>query len=256
MVYLLNEGRIRQGLVPVLRGLITDTLGAAGRTGCTLKTAALYGSVVGKDFVPGRSDVNVLLVFESVKFDLLRELRGAFRRHAGKLRANPVVIDEEYIRGSADVFPMEFLEWKQRSLVIYGEDALEGIEVAEENLRLEIEENLRGKKLRLTQSYFEAPRGRGKLQGLAEGALANFAAAFRGILRLKGMEAKGEFLDTLDALSGMCGSRLSNVRRLYQLKTEGLKLSAEEEEKLFRGYLGDIDEVIGYVDRLEAARGG
>ena len=255
MFYLLNEGYIRPSLIPTLRNLIKDTRTSAEKTGSTLRCSILFGSVIGKSFIPKKSDVNVLVVFNQVDTPLLKELRGVFRKYLPTLKAFPVVIDEEYIRDSADVFPMEFLEWKERHILIYGENLLSGMEVSSENLRHEIEENLRGKKLRLIQAYFEVASGKSNLQKFMETTLPNFVVVFRNLLRLMGIPAPEDTPSMLDTLSEICKVRFPSVKRLHHLKIEGLKIKPDEAEILFKGYLREISDVTLYIDELKTSEG-
>lgn len=248
-----NEEKLRASLVPILKNLIDDALIAADKTGCSLLSAALYGSAVGEDFVEKKSDINVLLVFDKIDLDLLNALRGVFKKHLPKLKARPVVIDREYIGGSADVFPMEFLEWKERNILIYGEDLLTGIDISLENLRLEIEENLRGKKLRLVQSYFEIQPGKGRIQDFIEATMPNFIVAFRNLLRLCNVPIPGDTKDVFREVGELAGTRLSNFNRLFHIKSQGIRIKPPETELLFKGYLQEIDSVIEFVDRFDAS---
>lgn len=247
-----NEGLLRPFLVPILNALLDDTLTAADKTECSLVSAALYGSAAGGDFVEKKSDVNVLLIFDRVDLDLLNALRAVFKKHFPKLKAYPVVTDREYIIDSTDVFPMEFLEWKERNILIYGDDLLKDVEISLKNLRLEIEENLRGKKLRLIQSYFEIPPGKGRIQDFIEATMPNFIVAFRNLLRLSNAPIPEDTQGVFREVGRLAGVRLSNFNRLHHIKSQGLRIKPPETEILFKGYLQEIDAIIEYVDGFDS----
>lgn len=250
MAALLNESRLKPFLVPILGELIDDVAAAAsGRA--ALECAALFGSGVTADFVPKKSNVNVLLVFDSAGFDLLAALKPVFKKHNPKLKANPVVIDREYIANSTDVFPMEFLEWKERHVVIFGEDLISGIDVSTANLRREIEENLRGKKLRLMQSFFEIPVEKGKIQDFLEFTLPNFTVVFRNIIRLTGATPSQDTAEVFREAAKITGAHLSTFIRLRQIKTQSLRIKPPETELLFKGVLAEVDSVIRWIDKYD-----
>lgn len=252
MPRLLNEDRIRRDILRPVGRLVNDVSDVAAGAGAQLRSALLYGSVVGKHFVPGKSDVNILLVFDKVGLDLMRKLRGVFRNYTKDLRGHPVVLDMEYIEDSRDVFPMEFLEWKERHILILGDDFLSGLEVSLDNLRHELEENLRGKKLRLIQSYFEMEGRREGLQGFLQTTLPGFLVYIRNILRLINFPVSDDVPAMLTLLEERTGLKVSSVRRLYQCRAERIKLGAAEAELLFSGYLKDVDGLIEYVDKFQA----
>ncbi|MEW6201940.1 MAG: hypothetical protein AB1546_08190 [bacterium] len=255
MFYLLNEGSIRPPLIAPLRSLVQEVVALAEKNNNSLKCAALFGSVVGKDFIPKKSNINILLIFDHIEIHILKDLREPFKNNLPKFKTFPVVIDEEYIHRSGDVFPMEFLEWKEKHIHIYGDNLLRDIEVSFENLRLEVEENLRGKKLRLIQAYFEIATGKAHLQSFLETTLPNFLVVFRNLLRLNNKPVPDDVPAMLDSLSEICGVHFPNVKRLFCLKTEALKVKPNEAEILFKGYLQEITDVTRYVDNLKQLQG-
>jgi len=252
MAGLLNSDKIKSSIATLLQALLDDVLPAVQNAGCSLKSAVLYGSAVTADYVPGRSDINVYLVADCLTLPLLKALHPVFKKHFKKLKANPVVVDQEYIADSTDVFPMEFLEWKEQSLVLYGEDPMQGIEINAENLRLEIEENLRGKKLRLIQSYFELDPRKKQLQPFLMSVLPNFVVVARNILRLLDLAVTSDKISMVTALERKTKLELKAFKRLLQLKQENMKLGADEAEIIFKQFLAEIDTLIEFVDKFIA----
>jgi len=254
MARLLEEKMIRSELVPVLSALLDDTLKAAAAAGRELDSAVLFGSAISKSYVPKKSDVNVFMVFDVADLPLLKELTPVMNRHYKKLRAYPVVIDRDFIANSTDVFPMEFLEWKERSRVIYGADPLEGVEISQDNLRLQIEENLRGKRMKLFQAFFEINSRKGKLQPFVEETLPNFTTVLRNLLRLLGEAPNRETLSVIDAVQEKTGVSLTSLRRFYCMKTDGVKVDQKEAEILFKGFLDELAELTRVVDSYDTGQ--
>ena len=254
MAKLENEEKIRKELAPVLSSLIDDTLKAGGVAGLELESAVLFGSAVGKSYVPKKSDVNIFMVFDRTDVALLKELTPIFRRYYKKLKAYPVVIDRDFIENSRDVFPMEFLEWKERSVVFFGKDPLEGVDISLDNLRLQIEENLRGKRMKLIQSFFDLDPKRGKLQEFIEDTLPNFLTVLRNILRLMCETPHRETQAVLDTVEEKTGVSLTNMRRFYCMKTDGVKIDRQESEILFKGMLDELAELTKVIDRFDTCQ--
>jgi hypothetical protein len=177
-----------------------------------------------------------------------------FNRHLKKLRARPVVIDSEFMFDASDVFPMEFLEWKESSIAFHGENPLNGLEISKQNLRLEIEENLRGKGLRLTQSYFEVGGNTNQFRDFLESTLPNFLTVFRNILRLAGQAPEYDPEKLMKAVEMLTGIDMTGFRRLIQSRAGAMKLTAGELETVFHAYLEELDKITEYTDSFDAGK--
>lgn len=250
MAELLNKERIKSVLHPILQPLLDDTLAAA--SGAALQSAVLYGSAVAADYAHGRSDINVYFVFDKVDLPLLKSLRDVFKKHYKKMRSNPVTLDEEYIKDSTDVFPMEFLEWKENGLVFYGRDPLAALEISSANLRLSIEQNLRGKRLRMVQSFFEMDPRRGRMMPFLFSVLPNFVVVARNMLRLMDVAVTSDKSAMLGALERKTGVELTAFKRLIQVKADDLRVGTAEAEIMFKQFLEEIDALIMFIDRFDA----
>jgi predicted nucleotidyltransferase len=253
MAELLNSDKIKSSVAPVLQGLLDDALPAVQSAGCRLESAVLFGSAASSDYAPGRSDINVYLVTDCLTLPLLKALNPVFKKHIKKLKSNPVVLDREYIAGSTDVFPMEFLEWKEQSIVFYGADPLENLEIGAENLRLSIEENLRGKRLRMIQSYFELDPRRRPMQPFLMSVLPNFLVVARNILRLLDVAVSSDKAAMIGALERKSGVELKAFKRLLRIRQDGMKAGADEAEILFKQFLAEIDALIGFIDQFKTS---
>jgi hypothetical protein len=253
MIALVKTEGIRKELAAMLEPLTEQTIEAARSAGKTLDAAVLFGSAAGPSFIPGKSDVNIFMVFDAVDVPLLNALRPVFDRWMKKLRARPVVTDRAFISGSADVFPLEFLEWKERSVAFFGENPVGTITVSLENLRLQIEENLRGKRLRLIQASLEIGSKPAKFQPYLESGLSTFAAVFRNILRLADSPAAGagDPDAVIAGVESLAGFKLSAYRELSAMKKSKTKAPAGKIESLFQAYLTELDSLTNFVDKME-----
>ena len=218
--------------------------------GDDLIAVILYGSAVGPEWVPGVSDLNVLIVLREVGPDQLARAAKSMPRWQ-KSRINPLFLDPEYIESSLDSFPIEFLEMKEHHRVLWGEDPLEGLEVSQENLRLQCEQELKGKWLRLRQAYLEAGGEPKHLRRLLISSLSSFVVIMGMLLRLKGfIPPPREFLETLAQVEETFGLELDSFRRTYQLKQGYASLSRGELLSLFAQYLEEVRRLAQAADRL------
>lgn len=250
MADLVNKNNLKPEIAPTLEALLEDVVSAVAPSGASVVSAVLYGSAATKDYVPGKSDINVYIVFDRIDLPLLQALRPVYAKYFKKLKSNPVTLDDEYITDSQDVFPMEFLEWKEKSVVFFGEDPLSGLNISGENLRLQIEQNLRGKKLRLIQSYFEMDPKRRQLQPFLLGTLPNFIVVARNVLRLLDAAVASDIYTMLGALERLSAIEMPTFKRLVRIKYENLKVGDAEIEIMFKDFIAEIDRLIIFIDKF------
>ena len=121
-----------------------------------LKSVVLYGSAAAGDHVSKRSDYNVLVVTEQLGLSELKALSKPASAWVKAANPPPLLFTLDRLKKSSDVFPIEFLDIKETHKILFGEDFLQDIEVHTENLRLELEHELKGKLIQLRERYLLA----------------------------------------------------------------------------------------------------
>lgn len=211
----------------------------------------LYGSAAGEDYIPGKSDINLLVVLEEINvgdLDLYLKIKKKWER---KKVVTPLFLTEDYIRRSLDVFPIEFLDLKEKHVTLYGRDLLAELTIDPANLRLQIESEIKGKLLRLRQSYMELEGKPGKVKKLLDIALSSLTPAFRNLLRLVGEEVPLSKPEILEKIAKRFGLDSDLFSRWWRLKTGEMKASTAEIRKLFGEVHEEIEKLMDIVDGLK-----
>jgi len=91
-----------------------------GVFGEQLEGMLLYGSAVRGEFLPGRSNLNILLLVSSYDSAVLKKYSALHRRWSKEQIVVPLFLTEEELRTSAAVFPLEFLEIQEQHRVLGG----------------------------------------------------------------------------------------------------------------------------------------
>ena len=232
-----------------LARLVEDLRGLHGEA---LRAVLLVGEAAGPEYRPRVTPLSVVVVVAELSAETLRRMRPhvpAWRR----LRIPvPVLLDAATIDRSLDVFPLELLELRDRHRVLYGRaEAIEEIEVALPYLRLELEEQLRGKLLHLMSAYLEAGPSPRALRRLLLDSSPGFAVLLRGLLRLRGGEGAPRPADPeelIGAVATQLGVDLPSLRRLDRVRRGREKLPRGDLEPLFDGYLADVRRLGQLVD--------
>lgn len=213
----------------------------------------LAGEAAGPDYRPRASPLSVVVVLAELDVAALRRTRARIS-HWRRLRIPaPLLMDQASIARSLDVFPLELLELRDRHRVLYGDArALEDVAVDLPHLRLELEEQLRGKLLHLMAAYLEAGGSPRALRRLLLDSPPGFSVLLRGLIRLRGGEnapRPSDPQDLIAAVERVFGVALPALQRLDRVRRGREKLARGELESLFEGYLADVKRLTGLVDR-------
>jgi hypothetical protein len=211
-------------------------------------SAVLYGSAARGDFVPGRSDLNLMLITDDLSAARLSGLGGAFAGWRKSGYEPPLVILRSEWARATDVFPIEITDMRCGYQVLRGPDPVAGLQVAPSDLRSALERELRGKLLRLRQGYVAAagdPAALGQLAGQSSGTIL---VLLRALLVLLGRTIPQEPMEVAAAAAasmGMDGEPLLNVVR--HRAERGWRCSPGE----FEGYLDAVARAAAFLDQLQ-----
>src|SRR5438874_8049308 len=121
--------------------------------GAGLVALVWYGSAARGTHVPGRSDMNTLLICDAVDEALFARLEPAVREWGRAGHPAPLILTEREWRTSADAFPIEYEDIREAHRLLAGRDPWRGVTVQREHLRRQLEHELMGKLVRLRQAY-------------------------------------------------------------------------------------------------------
>lgn len=192
----------------------------------------LYGSLISGGYQRGKSDLNLALVVESLSLEDLEPLVKILPKFLRQRIAIPLLFTWDYIQKSLDSFPMEFLEIKENHLLLYGKDVFSDIgPINMEHLRLQVEQLLKGRLLRIRQWYLEKGSRRGELKLILEFGIKDIFPALRNFLRLKGIQPlpvkKNEVVKELEQILKMdLGFLLKIINSDYKTRDLELYLNA------------------------------
>lgn len=220
--------------------------------GKNLSSVILYGSAAAGDFVPQRSDYNILIALHKIGPEDLRNAHACVREWARMGNPVPVYFTVSELQNAADVFPIEFHQMSIARKVLYGPDVLAGLEISDKFLRLQAEYELRSKLIQLRRQYIPASASVEGLQRLMADSLSSFAALFRAVLILQGHNppaTKHEIVALTAKNLSIDGTPFEKIFAIRENKLTG-KLDEKGANALFGEYLEQIENVINAVDSL------
>jgi len=219
--------------------------------GENLITINLYGSGARGEYVQGRSDINFLVI---IKSEGLKFLSGVWDKTDKWEKNNisaPLILTESYLNSSLDSFPLEFLNMKEANVSVFGEDLLAGLEINENDLRIQVERELKSNLLNLRQGFMKTRGDRFELTNLISESLPTFTAIFKGTLRL--MNSNSTEIKTADlhkSIESALNLRKGLFRELLDVKMGLGKRTTSELIGLLEEYMEAIRSIFKHVDKL------
>jgi hypothetical protein len=233
----------------ILQQFVRDVQGLYGGD---LVAVVLYGSVAAGEHVPGRSDINVVVVLRQLTPALLRKAASHLRSWHRQGFATPLFFDPESLHDSLDVFPIEFLDMQERHRTLLGPDLFAGLHIERRNLRLQCEQELRGKLMKLRQSYVESAHAPGDLERVLMAAASSIVVLARTLLRLGGDDPGGGADAVLEKAQARFAVSTTALRQACQLKRGHIRLAGSGVEALYREVLEEVHGLVRVVDGLRA----
>jgi hypothetical protein len=231
--------------------------------GPALLAVALTGEAASAGYIPRKSPLSVVVVLDEVTPEALRRTRGRIPAWRRRRIPAPLLMDPAYVESSLDVFPLEFLEIGDHHVLLHGErNPFADLAIDLSHLRLEVEEQMRGKMLHLWAAYLETGRtGRKRrLKQLLLETPPGFEMILRGLLRLRQGDCgpgKPEQSrpdgpeELLAAVEQQLGVELPVFRRLEAVRHRRAQaLSRGELEGVFEGYLAEVRQLVRLTDAL------
>lgn len=232
----------------ILTGVTSDYKAAFGGD---LTAIILYGSAAGADFIPGKSDINLLIVLTDHGIGQLRKAIdpvGRWRKHNV---ATPLFMTKAYLDASLDSYPVEFLNMKQNHRTIFGEDVLAELAFDPKYLRLQIERELKGKLLHLRSGFLETEGIPKRVRGLIGVSINAFVAAFKALLYLKSQDVPGSRRDVIEAAAKLLKLNPDVFLKCNDIKEETDRFTRAEVQAIFDDYLKAVSDLCLFVDAMD-----
>jgi len=221
--------------------------------GESLVMTALYGSAAAGGWVQGVSDINILIIVDNADPVRLFELGKNARKTLAKFRITPHVLSKKELLTSSDIFPVEYLELKNTMLLIQGDDLFIDMEIANKNLRHQVESMLRGSVQTLRQIILGTSGDNRLLKRTLSDWAGSQLSLYRALISLT--DAKGPSVTNgTDTLIPQLAARFAINQepfvKLLELRTSGTAIDSRQGQELVidlqKQYLSMLDVVDSY----------
>lgn len=235
-------------MVEPMRDVVEPFLAAADDAAGGPYAAVLYGSLARAEFLPGRSDINLLVVFPEIWPRLLDGLRPALRAWLGHGFPPPLLFSAEEWARAHDVYQLELADILVAYRVLRGQDPVAGTRLQPVLLRRALERELRGKVLRLRQAYGTAGGEPETLGATATTSAGTMLVMLRGVLAMHGLPVPPTTAGLLEAVGTRLGLDVAPVGVVAAHRPDRRWTCPAAD---YMAYLAAVTAVADHVDRFD-----
>lgn len=218
--------------------------------GENLVSLMLYGAAVRSE---GTGSATTLLILRDASPSALRSIQTHVATWTKKGNPPPLTFALDEWLSSADVFPIEIEDMREAHILLKGEDPLADIMTTKEDLRSELEREIRGKLLQLRREFAAAAADGKQLGELLVESARTFFILFRATLRLVGRTPPQDPESLVSETAAVAGFDASCFQWILA-KIKGTKVSnLQDSDPVGDSYLQQIELLAGFVDSFEVA---
>jgi hypothetical protein len=219
--------------------------------GENLQSITVVGSSLTEDFRPGTSDINTVLVLGKQSLDSLKKLAGLAKSMSKKKLSAPLLMTEDYIRRSCDVFGIELLDLQLTHQTIFGKDPFEGLTFAKADVRLQCERELKATLIRLRQGYIASAGNRKLVRDVLASAARSLVPLLRAMLWLKDIDRPIRAEAALTKAAKQFSINADPLITAGRWRHEKSHVQEGEIAAVFESVYGGVEQLSVIVDSLE-----
>jgi hypothetical protein len=157
----------------------------------------------------------------------------------------PLIMTPEYIRRSADVFPLEFLEIQTLSRTVLGTDYFAPLRFERDNVRLQCEREIKSELLQLNQGLLAAAGNTRRLADFCRAETERVVRVLRGILHMADAP--------VPALATQILARCVEITQLKLAAVDNVVRGGDvADHSAFERYYDDLVQLATYLDQQPA----
>ncbi len=224
--------------------------------GQNLQSIILYGSAATGDFQSDFSNLNLLCILRETSFPKLSAIAPVVkwwhRQKWWRRQRNPapLIMTQEELEHSTDVFSIEFLDMQHHHRVLFGDEVLGPLQVPMHQHRAQLEYELREKLILLRQRLLEAGDNDRALWQLLLGSVSAFATLFRHALLALGDAAPHSRRETIQTLAARIPFEPSAFLQLLDIRDHKADRKQFDARDVFTRYLAAVQHVTAAVDTM------
>jgi len=212
--------------------------------GDALEAMILYGSAAGGEYLPGKSNINLLILLAKQDTELLKQYAALHKRWQKEQIVVPLFLTLAELKSSLELFPLEYLEIQEQHVLLAGRDPLPELRIDLKYLRLQCEQELRGNLLRLRQRFVEGGASTEAITILLPLSCTALMPCLRSLLRVKERPVERSADGVLQAVEKEFGIDTAAFHDVLNLKRGIISPGPAEAPRLFDRYSAALQALI------------
>lgn len=215
----------------------------------SLEAVILYGSAAGGEYLPGKSNINLLILLARQDTEFLKQYAALHKRWQKEQIVVPLFLTQAELRSALSLFPLEYLEIQEQHVLLAGRDPFTELRIDGRNLRLQCEQELRGNLLRLRQRFVEGGASTEAVTILLPLSVTALMPCLRGLLRAKKCPMERSADKVLQAVEKEFGIDTAAFQDVLNLKRGIVSPGPAEAPRLFDRYSAALQALIEKLGR-------
>lgn len=236
--------QIRNSITAFAEKLLADL-------GDNLQSITVVGSSLTKDFKPGQSDINTILVLKRQSLASLNAIAPLAKPMRRKKISPPLLMTQSYIERSRDVFGIEFLDFQLTHRTILGDDPFDSLVFEKKDVRIQCERELKAMLIRLRQGYIAAAANRKLVRDILISTTKGLSPLLRAMLWLKDIERPAEAEPTISKSAEEFATDMDSLITAGKWRHQKIRLSENEMENAFESIYSTVEKLALIVDELK-----
>ncbi len=218
--------------------------------GQNLQSIVLYGSAATGEFQTDFSNLNLLCLLRETSFSKLSAIAPVVEWWHRKKNPAPLIMTQEELEHSTDVFSIEFLDMQHHHRVLFGDEVLVPLQIPMHQHRAQLEYELREKLILLRQRLLEAGDNDRALWQLLLGSVSTFGTLFRHALLALGDAAPHSKREAIQILATRIPFEPSAFLQLLDIRDHKADRKQFDAKDVFTRYLAAVQHVTAAVDTM------
>jgi len=218
--------------------------------GQNLQSIVLYGSAATGEFQADFSNLNLLCILRETSFSKLSAISPVVEWWHRQKNPAPLIMTQEELEHSTDVFSIEFLDMQHHHRVLFGDELLRSLQIPMHQHRAQLEYELREKLILLRQRLLEAGDNDRALWQLLLGSVSTFGTLFRHALLALGDAAPHSKREAIQLLAARIPFEPSAFLQLLDIRDHKADRKQFDAKDVFTRYLAAVQHVTSAVDTM------
>lgn len=210
-----------------------------------------YGDTLEQKNINKKSRLPLLFIFENITMDVLDNSIKTVKKGLKNNIVTPLFLTPNNIKTSTDVFPLEFLEIKNNNILLHGKDLAKDIEIETKNIRLQCEQEIKGKIIRLRQTYLEQGANNKVIESLILDSFGALIPVFKGLLGLKGINPALSKEATIETLCSTYQLKAEVFTAIINDSSRDSKINNQPACTFFANYVQELTKLAAAVDKMD-----